>query len=345
MNASQILAIPLDEPERLFKDHNNLKHELFALLKAWHPDVNKDPNASSVATHINALYARATVLAAKGSWQTPNLLILKGKDGRERRIAYRARRSFELGLLYIGETIATYVIDRKHENLVLSGLRAIGTIRYPDESFRRSLEQYFPKVEHYFETDDSFVICMRKRKDEVLLSDLIVHLGGKMDPKHVAWVLSCLFNLASFLHISKMTVNGIEPQTVFVSTPTHSLSILGGWWYGANFGKPMTSLPPAVYRLAPRKLINAKKAVSFLDLESIRAIGRTALGDITGTSFRMNADIPKPMASFLILPSSYNAVQDYQAWSDTLKDSFGPRKFVKLEVTMDDVYPRGTEHV
>jgi len=340
MNASHILAIPLDEPELLFKSKDTIKQELRAFLKQWHPDVNKDPAAPAVAAHINALYSRAELLAAKGSWQTPNLLVLKGKDGRERRIAYRARRPFELGVLYIGDSIATYVVDRKHEALVLSGLRCIGTIRYPTEDFRRSLEPYFPKVEHYFETSDSIVVCMRKRKDEILLSDLIAHLGGKIDPKHVAWIMSCLFNLASFLHINKMAVNGIEPQTVFVSTPTHSLSILGGWWYGIEFGKQLKSLPPAIYKLAPRKLLAEKKATSFLDLEGIRAIGRAALGDITGNSFRMRDDIPKPMASFLVLPNSGNAIKDYEAWGKVLKDSFGPRKFVKLEVVMDDVYPR-----
>jgi hypothetical protein len=135
-----------------------------------------------------------------------------------------------------------------------------------------------------------------------------------------------------------MTINGISPQTVLVSTPTHSLSILGGWWYSAEFGKKLKSLPPDIYRLAPRKLLLDKIAHPFLDLESIRACGRAALGDITGNSFRMDKAIPAPMAAYLALPSSNSAVEEYEIWMKVLEDCFGPRKFVKLEVSPDDIY-------
>ena len=338
MNAEYILAIPLDEPERLFKHKEILKQDYFSLLKKWHPDLSKDPQANDVLVHVKALYGKAQEKIASKIWAPPGLLELTGIDGKTRKIKYRAKRSFELGDIYVGDTVLTFVIRRAHENLILSGLRAIGTIRYPNEDFRRNLEPYFPKVEHYFETTDHYCVCVRKRRDEILLSDLIQHLGGRIDPKHVAWIMSCLFNLASFLQIQQMTINGISPQTVLVSTPTHSLSILGGWWYSAEFGKKLKSLPPDIYRLAPRKLLLDKIAHPFLDLESIRACGRAALGDITGNSFRMDKDIPAPMAAYLMLPSSNDAVKEYENWVKVLEDCFGPRKFVKLEVSPDDIY-------
>lgn len=338
MNAEHILAIPIDEPERLFKHKELLKQDYFSLLKKWHPDLSKDPKANDVLVHIKNLYSKAQEKLAGKIWAVPGLLELTGKDGRVRKIKFRAKHSFELGDMYVGDTVLTFVIKRSHEDLVLSGLRSIGTVRYPNEDFRRNLEPYFPKVEHYFDTKDAVVVCFRKRRDEILLSDLIKYLGGRIDPKHVAWIMSCLFNLASFLQISEMTINGISPQTVLVSTPTHSLSILGGWWYSAEFGKKLKSLPPDIYRLAPRKLLLDKIATPFLDLESIRACGRAALGDITGNSFRMSTDIPQPMAAYLVLPSSENAVKEYENWMKVLEDSFGPRKFVKLEVLPEHIY-------
>ena len=343
MNAEHILAIPLDEPERLFKHKEILKQDYFSLLKKWHPDLNKDPQANEVLVHVKALYGRALEKIASKIWAPPGLLELIGKDGRVRKIKYRAKRSFELGDMYVGDTVITFAISRAHENLVIAGLRGIGTIRFPNEDFRRNLEQYLPKVEHYFETKDFIIVCMRKRKDEILLSDLIKHLGDRIDPKHVAWIMSCLFNLASFLQIQKMTINGISPQTVLVSTPTHSLSILGGWWYSAEYGHTLKALPPDIYRLASRKILLAKKATPFLDLESIRACGRAALGDVTGNSFRMRDDIPKSMAAYLTLPSSSTAVEEYATWMKILEDSFGPRKFVKLEVLPDDIYKDSTK--
>lgn len=340
MDAAFILNIPLSEPERLFKNKNALRNEYLILLKTWHPDINKDKQAADVAAHIQALYEKAQEKLDLGIWQIPGLLSLTGTDGKARQIRYRVKKAFELGEVYVGDTITTFVIARSFENLVLAGLRCIGTIRYPNESFRTSLEQYFPKVERYFETKDHLVICIRKHRDEILLSDLLGHLGGRIDPKHVAWIMSSLFNLASFLSITDMTINGITPSTIYVNTLRHSLSLLGGWWYAAEVNKPITTLPPEIFRLAPRSLVANKIANPFLDLESMRAVGRACLGDITGSTFRLRDDIPKPMATFLMLPSSSNAVKDYDAWTKVLTDSFGPRKFVKLEVTGDHIYPK-----
>lgn len=341
MNAATILKINLDEPERLF-DKRDHAYQYKKLAKEWHPDLNKDPKAADVFAHIGNLYQSALKKLAGGTWSVPGVLSLTGVDGKTRSIKYSVKKTFELGEFYVGNTLVTFAIARAHEHLVLAGLRCVGTIRYPTEDFRKSLEQYFPKVEHYFETRDHIVICVRKRKDEILLTDLLTHLKGKIDPKHVAWLMSSLFNLASFLQINRMCINGIDADAVYVSPSKHSVSILGGWWYAAEFDKPITTLPPSTYKLAPRKLLALKQATPFLDLESIRAIGRLCLGDITGNSFRMAKDLPAPMTSFLQLPSSHSAVADYEAWVKVLEDSFGPRKFVKLDVEPEHIYNKET---
>ena len=75
------------------------------------------------------------------------------------------------------------------------------------------------------------------------------------------------------------------------------------------------------------------------DLESVRAIGRASLGDPTGLALVGRADLPRPMADFLRLPSSGSALDDYRTWSEVLDDSFGPRRFVELPISFSDVYP------
>lgn len=336
--SESILAIPDGEPERLFKNKDRVKSEYFDLLKFWHPDRNPAAEAAEVSLRINLLYKEALKKIENNIWNPPGMLILSGTDGKTRTIKYVAKRSFELGEVFLGDKLLSYVIPRTHENLVLAGLRAIGTIRYPNEEFRKSLEEYFPKVEHYFETKDFVVIILRKKSNEIILSDLIKHLGGKLDPKHAAWVVSRLFNLASFLQVTQMTCNGITPDTVLVDPRRHSASLLGGWWYGVPFGKDVSTLPPDVFKLASRKFLAVKKADPILDLDSIRNIGRVCLGDGTGNSFRTNKDIPAPMSSFLQLPSSSSAVDEYEKWMEVLHKSFGPRKFVELSIDSKDVY-------
>lgn len=341
MNAAAILAIPDDEPERLFATPADVIQRHRYLIKQWHPDVNPDPQASAVMMRINALRDAAERKATCGTWSAPGLRSLRRRDGKLIQIRFRKAHKFELGEMLIGMALVTFIIDRKHEDLVTSGLRCIGSMRYPNATFRESLEPHMPKVEKMFETEESIVICIRKVSGEVLLTDLIAHLGGKIEPRHTAWILSSLLNLACYLEVSDMTVNGLTPSTVFVSPAMHQVSLLGGWWYAVGAGKLVKSLPPETYALASRRLRAHKVASGDLDLASIKAIGRACLGDPSGGSLRGRADLPSPFAQFLQLPSMKSAIAEYENWPKVLEASFGPRRFHELKVTGDDVYPQG----
>lgn len=340
LTADHILAIPLTEPERLFSAPEAAKAEHRELVRHWHPDLNRAPLAAKVAAHVNALYEAAAAMIARGKWQRPNEIELVGTDGKPRRIKYRKRHTFELGEMLIGARILAFIVDRRHEDFLIDGLRMIGSIRFPTNQMRTDLEKYFPKVEKHFDTADHSVIVLSKTDDVVLLRDLIAQQGGKLDPRHACWVISSLLNLACFLEITGRTHNGLTPDTVFVSPKYHTALLLGGWWYAADVGKPIRALPPAVHKLASRGFLAAKKADHSLDLASIRAIGRACLGDEAGSGFRGRTDVPKPLADWLLLPGPKSAIKDYTIWPKVRTDSFGPRKFVPLTVSFDDVYPK-----
>jgi hypothetical protein len=125
---------------------------------------------------------------------------------------------------------------------------------------------------------------------------------------------------------------------VFVSPKFHSAVPPGGWWYAAKSRSRLELLPDETFALLPRSMATDKRADIRLDIESVRAIGRAALGDPTGLALVGRADLPRPMADYLRLPSSGSAVDDYRAWEQVLKDSFGPRRFVELPVTSSDIY-------
>lgn len=338
MNAAAILAIPETEPERLFTSPANVVTEHRALQKRWHPDAGGD---AKVFAHIEALRRAAEQKAHKGIWQLPGQIEISDRYGKRIRLKYRARRPFELGEMLIGLGIVTYIMPRAHEALVMNGLKQIGHMRYPNETFRKSLEPHFPKVLRAFETETDWVVCIQKHSDEVLLADLIKHLGGQIDPRHVAWIVSSLLNLACFLDVSEMTLNSMAVSTVFVSPAKHAVSLYGGWWYAAGAGKLLSHLPPETAPLASARLRAHKVATSDLDLQCIKAIGRACLGDPTGGSLRGRADIPSPFSQFLQLPPAKSAFVEYERWPKVLADSFGPRRYHELKVTGEDVYPKG----
>jgi hypothetical protein len=162
--------------------------------------------------------------------------------------------------------------------------------------------------------------------------------GGRLPPRHVAWLVSALLNLTCFYEVIALTHNAMSASTVFVSPRLHAAFPLGGWWYAARSGSRLEMLPDETFALLPRSMAASKRADIRLDLESVRAIALNALGDPTGLSLAGRPDLPKPMADYLRLPSSGSAIDDYRAWGQVLKDSFGPRRFVELPVTASDVY-------
>lgn len=344
-SAAAILAIPETEPERLFQSPDFIIRDYKDLLRQWHPDLNQnDPEAGKVTAHITTLFRMVREHIRLGKYNPPGAIIVADRAGKRFQIKYLARRPFELGEMLISRGLVTFVIPKKHEDMVIHGLRQIGSIRYPNEEFRRVLTDCFPRVVRSVETVDSWVICVHKEPHEVLLSDLIAHLGGQIEPKHVAWIMSSLLNLASFLEVSSLTLNAISPSTVFVSPEKHAVSLYGGWWYAQKGGGLITSLPPETFPLASRRLREHKVASGELDIECIRAIGRACLGDPSGGSLRGRSDVPAPFAQYLLMPSGKSAIKEYQNWPTVLESSFGPRRFHKLDVSGNDVYPQGEVH-
>lgn len=247
---------------------------------------------------------------------------------------FRRRHEFELGEAFVGLGVLTYLLKPGYEDLAHRGLKAMNSIQYHTPQMRADLEKFFPKERSYVEVKEGTLLVLDKTPDVIMLRDLITHFDGAMDPKHVVWVISSLLNLVCFLSTSGTTHNGLTLENVFVLPKYHSVSILGGWWYSAKVGDTLKTLPPAVYALAPRDLLNSRKADHRLDLESIREIGRVCVGGSSGV-----AALPRPFANFLRLPAPANPVQDYARWEKVREESYGPRRFLPMNVEGVDVYP------
>jgi hypothetical protein len=331
MNAETILAIPVTAPERLFpRDAHERKTKYHELVKQWHPDVG---GSAEVFARITALHQAAE----EGRWGATKILNIVDKTGKEYAFRYRAHHVFELGDVYIGSLTVGWFIKREHEALVLNGLRAIGSIRFPDNRMKEQHQRFLPVVARTIETADGYLVLMNKTEDVVSLADLVTFLG-RMDPKHVAWVISSLLNILCFYEIIGLTHNGLTAGTVFVSPEHHAAFPLGGWWYAIKAKGVLKFLPPAVHAVAPTDAVASKVADGRIDLASVRAIGRAALGDPTGGRLQSATDVPKPLANWLRLPPPRRAIDDYDAWQKVLKDSFGPRRFLELKIDTAAIY-------
>lgn len=341
MSAADILAISAAEPEKLFEPDADAIGTLYKrLAKKWHPDLNREPSAKDVFQRVAELKVAAEEKLARGAWHTPGQFKAMQKSGTELLVKYLKRRDFELGEMYIGRGSVTYVVRPEFADLYENAARVIGGLKYPNDKFREQFAPQLPKILKATElADGARVLIVERDPEKVFLSDLLEFTGGKLEAKHVAWVASRLHNITCYLQWAGLAHNALTLDTCLVSPKDHTFAIAGGWWYAVPQGRPLIGLPGEVVKYAPRAMIEGGRATIALDQAMVRVIGRQLLGDPVGVRMAHNPDIPRPMADWLALPGSGDAIKDFETWQNTvLKNSFGPRRFADLSVKPSDVY-------
>jgi hypothetical protein len=352
LSAGKLLGIPEVEPERLFSgDAGTAKSEFRRLAMRWHPDRNRnDPAAENVFTHVDALFKNAIRKIETGGWHEPavkiedeeaNVLVLRADAGRRplKRIRYRKHAPFELGDCYIGRTIVAYVVKNDYADLFENACRVIAGFRYGSSAMRDEVCRSLPSIETVFYSGDRCVMVVRKAPDLICLRDVLDHVGGRLDPRHVAWIGSTLYNLACYLAWAHLTHNAFSLNNYFISPPDHTGALLGGWWYAKPEGAKLEALPAPTRRYCPPDVLRDKRADGRTDLELVRAIAREVLGDGSGMRLAAERSAPPQMIDWLRHPTTGCAVADYRQWSETiLPASFGKRRFTRLELSASDIY-------
>lgn len=341
LTADQILAIPPDQPERLFSEGalDSCKSEFRRLARKWHSDHN--PGApDTVMTHINALYQRAQEKLAAGLWQTPWLFEFSARDGAKYRIRHLRRHAFELGDLYVCRHSVNYHVRREFMDLAESAKRAIQAMRYADDKMRAEAARTLPAFNRLIElADGSLVLRLDKAQSHISLRDVLTHAGGRLDPRHVAWIMSRLYGICCYLQWVDWMHGAISVDTVFVDPRAHLCSILGGWFYATRLRTRMTALPERTIRDVPASIVKTKTASARVDLEMVRSVGRELLGDAVGSRLPTMKDVPEALTSWLRTPAGDDAQKEFSHWQGkVLPKAFGPRKFVAFNLSESDVY-------
>lgn len=332
LTRDSILKIPTNNPGALFDhDPDQRKIQYHTLIKQWHPDITHGDD--EVFIHIQKLYQAAEA----GKWDSYETLSIRLPDNKGFDIKYLAKHEFELGAVYVSSKILTWFIKKEYEDLARNGIRTINNIKYPDERIKKEHQKYIPIIKHVADTEDGLYIVMSKDEDLILLDDLIKHLG-RIPPKHMAWMVSSLLNILCFYQITGLTHNGLTTNSVLVNTKKHAAFPFGGWWYAKKVGSDLKFLPPKIHAVAPPDILAQKITKISTDLASVKLIARTCIGDSTGAMLNNTSDIPKPLANWLRLPPHNDAIEEYTLWGKVLKDSWGPRRFLELNVDPSAIY-------
>lgn len=337
LSAAEILATPASEPERVFTRDGYVK-EHRALAKQWHPDVSKHPDADKLFAHINALKDAAKQKDADGSWMVPGVIEIKLRSGSTARLKYKRKIDFELGTMFYSANTVAFLIKPEFKDIARDGADMLTRLSFRDQRMADEMTKYLPDFSEIRNTDgDGLFYLAKKTPDVFLLEDVRRALGGKIDPKHVAWIMSGIYNIACYLEYANLTHNGMTSETFFVSPKFHSTLLLGGWWYVVSRGDRLAAMPDGTKRFAPADMLKTKASDPRVDLASIKDIGRLLLGDRTGMTLLLSG-VPAPMVTFLRSPSSGSARKDYASWVSALEASFGPRRFTEMKIAENDIY-------
>jgi hypothetical protein len=341
ITAAALLAIPVSAPERLFGGDEEADRRLYrALARKLHPD--HGTGNAEVFAHLGALKAARDRQIDGGTWCGAGRRELALASGKRLTIRYLRRRTFELGTLLIGPRSVTYLVRGEHQGLFEQGVAAIRGLGYANDVMRSEMSRFLPRIELEAETREGPALVVARMPDALRLRDVLDHLGGAMDPRHVTWILSTLHNLGAYLQWAGLTHNAIDLDSCFISPHHHSGFLLGGWWYARPAGEAMSHLPApsaGVWRtITPPHPAAGRSATPRLDRELIRLVGRTLLGDPGGTRLLRDPRIPPALRSWVTTPGDGDGIQDYANWARAREAAFGPRRFVAMDLTPQAIY-------
>jgi hypothetical protein len=331
-DGKDILRIPVDRPDRMFGEKNSFEETYKSLIKTWHPDVSKEPNATDVFAHINACADHARKLIADGIWGGVAFSLMP--LGTKLFVPYLYKSSDDNSEIYIADGQITYVYDKANREIA----KAFHHYRpvYLDHKMATEFVKALPVHLGFNDTkedktiistkEDKTIISIRRDPGLVRLVDLHKHVG-EIPAKHLLWIVSVGINLCCYLNVTNQFHGSISEHTLWVDPQQHTGALLGGWGFHSKLGLPISKLPATtVSRCSWIRTV--KKADPKLDISCVKEMAlRLAPKDL-------NPEIRR----WLMMPSSGDPLKDYARWYEVITSAFGKRSFTKWDVKAEDVY-------
>lgn len=154
----------------------------------------------------------------------------------------------------------------------------------------------------------------------------VLSARGRIEPVHVAWMVSRLLELHMELDVlAKAACGGIVPDSLVVDPKDHGLYVVD-WRFTTPYGQRLRGVPTDVVGFVPADRL----ATAEIDRRSIQAAALRLLGDPVGNGNALvhrGVKLPEPMFSWLRTPQAGTAKDVHKRWRETLTTTFGPPTF------------------
>lgn len=317
------------------KECNRLYKEL---AKKFHPDMNKEKNAKDVFEHITMLYKKALDDIKNNTWVKENYVELHTNVGKRLAISYKYHNIFEIGECYVCQKVVIYVFNIGCDKFYDNAVKRINGLSFKSGKMEE-LKNFFPQIqaEHTLK-DGRKCLVFSKTEDMYPLKAIYDYYNGRIYDKHVAWIINRLSNLACYLQFSGLVHNGIDINSIFISPSKHAAAIVGGWWYCVPENEKMIGTTMDIFGIMPITIKNSKIAGISTDLEAIKLLGRTLLGEKQPRKLALDTSIPKQIIQFMNDGAGTSAFDEFEKYGRLLDEAYGKRVFIKMGITDKDVY-------
>lgn len=340
--AENILAIKTWESKTLFPgDEKAVKTAFKRMAKKWHPDANEDADADRVFRHLiilrDSALKQVKMPEMKSNEAVQDRFVIKKADGCNMTMRQLRLHKGDLGNIIVGQNSIAYEFSADWMDIAQAEEVRTQGFPFADKAMHDEFARFLARFDRRIDTMDGAILVYRRPKDTVLLSDLVSHMG-RIPPVHAAWIISSMYNIACYNEWAGLVHGAICQNNLLVNPEGHSLTLVGGWGYATKIGERPTALPQRTLDLMPRLAIKGQTITTATDLELIKLTAQEILGAGRGGGIHLQKDVPTPMAEWLSAPSGSDAFDEYEAWSKALDEAFGPRRFVKMGITPNDIY-------
>lgn len=344
LKANEILNFSLSSANKFFsgKTEDSIKKQYKKLASIWHPDKHtKDSvNSEEVFKHIKVLYNEAIRKLNLGIFD--DMVKFHTLDGKSFELKFLKQETFELGISYISHTHLAYCYKKEFKDFYENYLNNIKHFSFANEKMEKEIKKTLPQLVINFETEEFFVIIIKKDKSLIQLKEVLNYYKGKIEPRHIAWIINSIYNIACYLNYNNLCHQNININNYYIDPLNHYGALLGGWSYSANTNKKLIGLPKSSIQICSPSILKDKKATHTLDLELIKQIAREILGDSSGIFFN-NKEIPSKLIQWTKHASKNNAIEEYKNFNLILNEIYGKRKYLKMELNEKAIYSYGEE--
>lgn len=253
----------------------------------------------------------------------------------------------KIGKMYVCEDFVIFVISSKNEKYYKNYIRKTQKFPKLNKEIWETVKYMLPTIKMHFQTSNGeWAIFVEKPCKIYPLREILNYFEGHLKPEYVASILTRLYYFVCYMDLLGLNHNGITIDNLFFAPgktvkegetfaveDMRIVGVFGGWFFTTGTEEKVTGMPKEVYEIMPTESKCSKFSSFKVDELSLKRVARELLGDASGENL---IDVPEALEYWIKGSNTCkNAYEEYRAWEEVVIESFGKRRFVEFDVSID----------